>query len=252
MDPEKTKIYTAVLIASIILAVVLGYFIASLIRYQRRFVSATKKNVLAELSVLEKDRIRIAADLHDELFPVLTAIKFQVDSVDALREDDTLALQTAKAQIDQLSARMREIANDLMPASLTRKGLAEALQEFFKIMGKAYNLRIAFTHHISSEIPEDKRINCYRIIQEITHNTAKHAKASTLLVRLHQQGNTMEVLCEDNGVGFDYDKAIAASTGLGLRNIRSRAMMISDNFTVYSMPGKGTQYRFDIHLNATG
>lgn len=251
MDPEKTKILTAVLIASFILAVVLGYFIASLIRYQRRFILATKKNVLAELSVLEKDRIRIAADLHDELFPVLTAIKFQVDSVDAPNSEDAATLSAAREQLDQLSVRMREITKDLMPATLTRKGLIQGLQEFFTLIQKAYGIRIAFTHDISPEIPEDKRINCYRIIQEITHNTVKHARASTLLVRLRQEGNTLEVLCEDNGTGFDYEKAIAATTGLGLRNIRSRAMIISDNFTVYSVPGKGTQYRFDIPLNAT-
>lgn len=251
MDPEKTKIFTAVLTASIILAIVIGYFIASLIRYQRRFVSATKKNVLAELSVLEKDRIRIAADLHDELFPVLTAIKFQVESVAASNGEDAATLTGARDQLDRLSVRMREITKDLMPATLTRKGLIQGLQEFFSLIQKAYGIRIAFTHDITSEIPEDKRINCYRIIQEITQNTVKHARASTYLVRLQQDGNILRVLCEDNGQGFDYDRLLAEGSGLGLRNIRSRAMIISDNFTVHSVPGKGTQYRFDIPLNAT-
>lgn len=249
MDPQQTKIYTAVIIACIIVGIIITFFVISLVQHQRRYIRVSRKNILAELSVLEKDRMRVAADLHDELSPILTAVKFQVDSIETINAEDKQTLVTTKEQLDNLASRLREISKDLMPASLTRKGLVPALEEYFRLTGKAHGIRIAFTHNITTELPEDKRINCYRIIQEITHNTVKHAKANTLLVQLTEKNNVLHVHCEDNGTGFHYDKTVQEESGLGLRNIRSRADIISENFNVVSIIGKGTQYNFDIPLN---
>lgn len=248
MHSQEKQIYTAIIVSFIIIAIIVGYFIISLIRHQRRIVAANKRNFLAELTLLEKDRMRIAADLHDELCPVLTAVKFQVDSIDAVDEYDKQAIATSKQQIDFLSRRLRGISHDLMPATLTRKDLVTALQEYFNLIGNASGLKICFTHQLTSELPQDISINCYRIIQEITHNALKHAKATELLIRLNEKNNKLEVLCEDNGVGFNYNELIAKGTGLGLRNIKGRVDMISNNFNVFSVLGKGTQFTFDIPL----
>jgi two-component system, NarL family, sensor kinase len=252
MDPAQTKIYIAVLTACIIIGIIIAYFIISLIRHQRRYVQATRRNVLAEISLLEQDRMRIAADLHDELAPVLSAVKFQIDSVDTADATDQEVLNTSKSQVDFLAVRLREIAKDLMPAALSKKGLSVALNEFFDGIRKGSRLNIIFKYEVLTEIPADQRINLYRIIQEITHNTIKHANATSFLVQIIQTNNIINVLCEDNGRGFNYNKLSGENTGLGLRNIKGRADIIGSNFSVKSVIGKGTQYTFDIPLKEHG
>jgi signal transduction histidine kinase len=251
MDPQQTKLYTAVLIACGIIGLIIAYFIISLIRHQRRYVQLTRRNVLAELSLIEKDRMRVAADLHDDLAPVLSAVKFQLDSIDSAAPEDLITLKTSKHQIDHLAVRIREIAKDLMPSALTKKDMPTALHEFIAPINKSGILNIILEYKATTVLPEEKRIHLYRIIQEITHNTIKHAKAKTLLLRITQSGNTLKVLCEDNGQGFNYQRASIQQTGLGLNNIKSRVDIIGSNYGVKSVVGKGTQYIFDITLNKT-
>lgn len=248
MDSEKSQILLAGSLAASVLLIVIGYFIWSLIKHQKNYIRISQRNILAELSLLERDRMRVAADLHDELSPLLTAVKFQVDSIQPMDEDDRQTIITSKHQIDMLAQRMREISRDLMPASLTRKGLIAALNDYFSMIRKGNGMKIIFRHETSVELPEEKRINCYRIIQEITHNTIKHAAATEYLVQLTEEKGVLKLVCEDNGRGFDYESTLASAAGMGLRNITSRAALITSDFRVTSIKGRGTQYTFDIPL----
>src|SRR5688500_15662821 len=109
MDPYQTKIYTAVLITSVVLGVIIGYFIISMIRQQRRTLQLQRMNILAEINAIEKERTRMAQDLHDELGPTLTVIKFEVDSAEAKSEEDRELLQKASGQLNDAVAKIREI-----------------------------------------------------------------------------------------------------------------------------------------------
>ena len=249
MDPQEAKFYSAVILASCIIGALIVLFVYSFIRQQRRYLATTRKNILTELTLLEKDRMRIAADLHDELSPVLSAVKFQVISIEPVDPADQEIIETTKKQIDETIQRLRGISKDLMPPALTRNGLVPALQDFFQIITRAHGLPIIFECDANVEIVEDKRINIYRIIQEITHNTVKHSNASKLLVNFKEKGNSLKIVCEDNGRGFDYKKKLSEEGGLGLRNIRGRATLVSNNFQINSVHGKGTQYTLDIPLN---
>jgi signal transduction histidine kinase len=248
MDPRETKIYTAVVIASILVGIIISYFIISLVRHQRHIVMVSRRNILRETALLDQDRMRVAADLHDEISPVLSAIKFQIDSIETTDADDQDVIDTSKSQLDFLSARLREIAKDLMPVSLTKKGLQATLQEYFEQLKKSAVLNIIFEYDVTASIGDVVLLNVYRIIQEMAHNSVKHSEADTLLVQILQTNDRVKVLCEDNGKGFNYNKKVAEADGLGLNNIRDRAELIGTNFNVHSAIGKGTQYTFDIPL----
>ena len=76
MDARETKIYIAIIITAVVLGLIILYFALSIVRQQRRNISLQKALILAEIATLEKERSRIAADLHDDLGPVLSVIKF--------------------------------------------------------------------------------------------------------------------------------------------------------------------------------
>src|SRR6476659_4079997 len=121
MDPRATTIFTAILITSIILGAVILFFFISIIRQQRRNNALYQSKILAAITTLENERKRTAADLHDELGPILSAVKFQISSFELSDEDDKINLEKANKNIDNIISRMRGIANDLMPNTLLRK-----------------------------------------------------------------------------------------------------------------------------------
>lgn len=248
MDAQETSIYTAVLITSLVLGIIITYFVISIIRQQRRTVDLYKKSIYTEINTLEKERSRMAADLHDEVGPVLSAVKLRINSLDIHNEVDEEEIQKTNEQIDTLLRRMREISFDLMPSSLLRKGLPAALNEFIDYCGKTSVLTIKF-RHTDLELRQTQAINLYRIVQEIIHNTIKHAEATELLIELRTEKDMAVLSTKDDGKGFNYEVRSKEATGLGLQNLLRRTEIIGGKMYIESKKGKGTTYIFEVPLN---
>jgi len=249
MGTPETKIFTAILITCFVLGAVFLFFFISIIRQQRRINALYKSKILAEITTLENERKRTAADLHDELGPILSAVKFQIASFELKDEDDLENLKKANRNIDDIISRMRGIANDLMPNTLLRKGLVPAMKTSIEEMNNSNNLGIEFSAATLPELPENTAINLYRILQEVIHNTVKHAKASRLKIELKYYDAQLVILTEDNGIGFDYTGKSKEAAGLGLRNLLSRTEILGGSMYVESKPDKGTRFTFEIPLN---
>jgi signal transduction histidine kinase len=247
MDAKETTFYTTVLIVCIVLGIIITYFIISIIRQQRRSVRLYKQSIYTEITTLERERARMAADLHDEVGPILSAVKLRLNSLDIHNEIDVQEVKTTNEQIDGLLRRMREISFDLMPTSLIRKGLPAALNEFIEYCNKNNKLNIRFQYE-SVSLSQQQAINLYRIIQEIIHNTIKHAKASEILIELRKDKDTIVLATKDNGVGFNYEAKSKESSGQGLRNLLSRTEIIGGKMFFDSGKGKGTTYIFEIPI----
>ena len=248
MDARETSIFSAVLITSIVLGVVLIYFIITIVRHQRRNLRLYKSKILAEITTLEKERARIASDLHDELGPILSAVKFKINSLDIHNDEDQKVLDKSNKHIDEIIRRMREISNDLLPNTLLRKGLIAAIEESIDNFNKDKRIKIIFVHHDMPDILKEKAINIYRIIQEIIHNTVKHAHASELKIELKSTKQNLVILTEDNGKGFDYARQSIENKGLGLRNLLSRTEVLGGDMYIDSKYDKGTKYTFELPL----
>ena len=248
MDAKEARIYIAIIITVIVLMIILIYFAASIVRQQRRNMELQRENILAEILAMEKERARIAADLHDDIGPVLSVVKFQVDSINVTDKEDKEQLAKASEHLDSLIDRMRAIANNLMPSALHRKGLVTAVQEFISKVEDTGGLLIHFTSPENLVLPEEKSINIYRSIQEVVHNCLKHGKAKNLEISFEQKNGQLRILCRDDGTGFDYAKMSRESTGMGLRSLKNRTEIIGGTMVVESKPGKGTAFLFEIPI----
>lgn len=249
MDEKEARFYTAILIVCAVVGVIIAYFIVSIIRQQRRTVRLYKQSLLTEITTLEKERSRMASDLHDEVGPLLSAIKLRIGSLDIHGEEDEEEVRKTETQIDTLIKRMREISFDLMPTSLTRKGLAAALNEFIEYCSKSNVLKISFKY-VDMQLTQAQSINLYRIVQEIIHNTIKHAEALELLIELKKEKNKIVLATKDNGKGFDYEEKSGEAKGLGLQNLLRRSEIIGGKMFFESKKGKGTTYIFEIPTTA--
>jgi two-component system, NarL family, sensor kinase len=247
MDAKEASFYTGVLIVCGVVGVIIIYFIVSIIRQQRRSVRLYKQSLLTEITTLERERSRMASDLHDEVGPILAAVKLRINSLDIHNKTDQEEVEKTNEQIDNLLKRMREISFDLMPTSLTRKGLAAALTEFIEYCSKDSFLEINF-QFTEIQLTQPQAINLYRIIQELIHNTIKHAEASELLIELRQEKNKIILATRDNGKGFSYDEKSNEAKGLGLQNLLRRSEILGGKMFFESKKGKGTTYIFEIPI----
>ncbi|HEY8690432.1 MAG TPA: ATP-binding protein [Chitinophagaceae bacterium] len=244
MDAQETGVYTAAIITAVVVGGIIIYFIISIIRQQRRNLDLHKHNILAEMSAIEKDRTRIAYDLHDELGPVLSSIKLMINIFDLTDPDDKLHIEKINDSIDRALTRIREISYNLMPAVLISAGLITALKEYVNNINSP-GLKINLDSPDTLTLSESKSINIFRIVQEITHNTIKHARANRLDIDFIQEKNKLIVILKDNGIGFE-QKEIVNKGGLGLKSLQSRAQLMNGRMFFESKKGSGTEFIFEI------
>lgn len=248
MHAHQTDLYTALLICCSILMLVFSFFALSIIRQQRRYVSLQRKTILAEITAMENERMRIAKDLHDDMGPFLSYIKFQVQHVEPPHEEDAQQLEDAANRIDIAIDKLREIAANMLPATLIRKGFITALQDLVYNCNQNGKVQLELRQQLHTEPPHDISINLYRVISEVVQNTLKHAGATRMLIDVRETPKQWIITCEDNGKGFDYEHLLSTSAGQGLRNIRSRTELMNGKIFVQSVAQQGTQYIFELPI----
>ena len=248
MHPEEANYYTAITVAAIVLGIITVYFIITMIRHQRRNMSLYRATINAEISTLENERKRIVSDLHDELGPLLSAVKLRINQLDTETPDDKDVVDFANKHLSDMIVKIKEISYNLLPNTLARNGLIHAVEEYIDKLHAAHQLKIRFIYENNFQLSKEKEVNLYRIFQEIIHNTIKHAKAKNLVMELRKQNNILLLSIIDDGIGFNYEDRSKSSTGLGLLNLQSRAEVLNAHFTIESEKDKGTKYFFEIPL----
>ncbi|HUC82469.1 MAG TPA: ATP-binding protein [Flavisolibacter sp.] len=250
MDPQETRTFALILIVCFTLGIIIIYFIVSIIRQQRRTLNIQKSVVLTELTAIERERARIATDLHDDISPVLSVIKFQIDNTVAATTADGQQLQAASQYIDEVLSRVREISSNLMPSSLLRKGLHVAIEEYLRKVEESGLVTINFSYDESLVIPEAYYANIFRIVQEVVYNVLKHAKATSVAVKVSQQKRKLVILVQDNGIGFDYSNTLAKGDGFGLQSLKNRTEAMDGRMVVQSKVAVGSAFLFTIPLKS--
>jgi two-component system NarL family sensor kinase len=200
------------------------------------------------ISVQDQERKRIAADLHDGLGSILSATKLKLSALDEQMETqngEKEKLRQSLELIDEAMAEMKNIAYNIMPATLSRLGLTAALQNLFNRISSKAGLEIDFTTYgFTERLDESTELSIYRIILESINNVVKHARASEVTVQLVKYADHINLTIEDNGNGFD--PLNENSFGNGLNNISSRVRKLNGALDIDSNGGNGTTIVIDI------
>ena len=239
---SKTRTMT-ILIVSLLLGSILLWFSFSQRqkRMQQQLVSIEREQEVRTLESLmegeEKERLRIAKELHDGVNGDLSAIKFKLVS---LLETNNQVINEAVAMIDSSCEQVRSISHNLVPPSLRDFDLLEAVENYCNDMNAVHKPEITFQHVGDAIILEKKQeANVFRIIQELTTNAIKHAEANEILVQLSNVENNLQLTVEDDGKGFDLDQV--KGDGIGMQNIRSRVAYLDAALDIKS-DTKGTSF----------
>eukprot|EP01133_Synstelium_polycarpum_P011129 gene11129-12965_t len=225
LEMEDRVIHT-LLTVSLIIAVIIAFFIISIIRYHRRYIALQKERINAEIIMQESERKRIANDLHDSLGPLLSAVKLNIQSLEVQAGEDQFIVEKAGQHIDEIIESLREISYNLLPNTLNRKGLSDAVEEYLYRISSSQNIKIKFDLKGINLIDKKKEIHLFRIIQEIVHNVIKHSGATEMQIYSQQKTSELNLYLKDNGLGFEPEQVSKVSSGLGLKSIESRCELI--------------------------
>ena len=248
MHPTETKIYIVFLITFLACAVAIGMYIFAIIRNHKRELERKRNYMFNEITILEKERERIAHNIHDTFGPELSMLKFSLDDLKLTDEPGRQAIVELKLRIDQLIADARLLSHNLMPNSLSKYGFVYAVDELCSKMTKK-NLIIQFDCNDEIEIPANIAVHLYRIIEEVIYNTIKHAEASTLKISMSKMIGSFIIIARDNGKGFDQQKEISTGTGLGISGFLYRTELMGGNFSIHSEIGKGVEIKIELPIN---
>jgi signal transduction histidine kinase len=210
---------------------------------ESRVTNLTSQLLLAE----EKERKRIARELHDGLGQSLSAIAFNVRST-LERVGDKVktgfeSLEGIMPIIQQSLEEVRRIGMNLRPALLDDLGLLPTIEWFVRDYQKTYqSIRVEKQTDIEeTQVSDPMKAVIYRILQEAMNNIAKHSKANLVSISLMRKNDDrIELVIGDNGIGFDME---SIKKGLGLGSMRERAELSGGAFGIESVKGKGTVIR---------
>jgi len=233
------RLFYTVVIVSMLIAIVIIFFVVSVIRYHKRYIQLQKERIQAQIMIQEQERKRIANDLHDSLGPMLSTVKLYMHSITVDNDTDKQSLDKASDYIDETIANLREISYNLLPGSLSRNGLVTVVKEFLSRLSGRHAIKIKFEAPNDLAMPQNTELHLFRVIQEIVHNAIKHSGAATLKLRLARQPDGLFLLTEDNGKGFDLYDTSEASKGLGLKSIENRCEMINASLKIVAKKNEG-------------
>ncbi len=222
MDAKENTLFIAVLIIACVLAFIIVYFFIAIFRRQQKSIRLHTKGIADEIAQIERERSRIAADLHDELAPMLSAVKMKINSFELTDEQDKIQVTKTNEHITDIMQRLREISFNLMPDSLLRKGLAPAVKQYIDLLKENSSINFYFSCIDTPSLDEYTAINTYRIIQEIIQNALKHAHATELQLEMKVVKANLLLRVADNGIGFDMEKERAENVGFGLKKFTQK------------------------------
>ncbi len=195
----------------------------------------------------EKERKRIARDLHDGLGPVLSAINHYFQAYLDAREEDKKKIQVRLQQvisgsIDEVS----RISHNISPQVLEYHGLITALDNFIAPLSDNGRIKVNFTSGINERFDSKKELTVYRCITELINNTLKHAEASEVNLDIASKERVLYVQYSDNGKGFDTNRE--QTEGMGLNNIKNRVGTFGGKLMIESTRNKGLKVNIEIPL----
>ncbi|KAA1248129.1 ATP-binding protein [Aquimarina sp. RZ0] len=226
------------------------------IKYQQK-EELQKSNASLIVEAQEEERKRIAKEIHDSIGQMLTALKFNIESI------NTDNIEKTKQKIDGLKQLSKDLIQgirmatfNLTPPELKDYGICIALQKMVQELSKLTGKNVLFENKTNSELRLNSLVetNLYRVTQEAVNNAIKYAKSGYIFVSVQISESVLSIVIDDNGKGFDISKIPSkpknnAEGGMGLFFMKERMNYINGRIFISSVPQKGTRVTLNYTIN---
>jgi signal transduction histidine kinase len=244
--PQQNVLF--VIIGSILfMGGIVLYFIYSRIRLQRDYLKIQQQSERDRIELMDEQAVRIASDFHDEIGPILSGTMYKIGLIDTYSPQDERYQKESIEHIRLVVTKMRNLSYMTLPDSVITKGPLYALEEFYDMFAKDYPIKLVIKIFDCTGLSPECSVHLYRMLQEIIHNTMKHAGDCRLVISGEIVENNLVINTKDNGQGFD-KKTLRGKRGMGLQTIATRAHMIGATLS-FESTYRGTSYKIELPLN---
>ena len=249
---NQGRMQKTILFGSATLAVLIFLFLLYAInqrkkRAQQKLIAVEQRQAMkismALMEGQENERARVARELHDGLGGKLTGIKLTIENCARATNDGRL--QKATQQLTEAVADIRDLSHNLMPPSIRKYGLEEAIKDFIQNLETPGTRIEYYASNLSALVHVNKQLSVFRIIQELVNNAVKHAHASRILLQTTIEDDLLLIDIEDDGIGFD---PLVVERNMGLHNIETRVQFLNGTMRIDSQPGKGTAINIECRV----
>ncbi len=246
MDEKEVAGLVSVLILLVLVVVIIVLFTIfvrrknKLLEEQARTRETFGKELAeSQIEIREEILRNIGWELHDNIGQLMTLAKIQVQSA----QDDPKILDEAAETIGTALNELRTLSKLISPEALKSLTLPQAVEMEIARFNRLNFITSTFeVEGIPKKIDSKKEIILFRILQEFFSNTIKHSKATNLTVEFHYSNNRLQIFAQDNGIGFlDRDNF----SGIGIKNMKSRAQLIHAKLDIASNQNQGTSLRLE-------
>jgi signal transduction histidine kinase len=216
---------------------------AEKVAHQRQVAQAT-------IDGQEKERLEMGKELHDNIGQQLTTIKLFLDLAKTTADEKTLGMvNRALRNISEVINEVRSISRSLVPPTLKDLGFIDSVNDLIDSLRSAQSVTVELDYYEFDEdqLPDNKKLALYRIIQEQLNNIVKYANASYVSIMLRLTAGNILLQIKDDGVGFDLANV---KKGLGVTNIHNRAELFGGKVLVNTSPGKGCEINVSLPHSA--
>lgn len=220
-------------------------------RYENSLKEHEIDSIESMIKGQEQERIKLANDLHDNLGSMLVTLKHNFHNLkerrDIIKIEEDKLFEKTDALIEEAYQKVRTIAHTKNAGVIANEGLVIAVKNIAKKISVPGALQIeVVAFGMEERLENTLEVTIFRMVQEIVTNIVKHSEANHATINLTQHDDSINILIEDNGKGFDYDSS--NKNGMGLTNIQKKIEHINGTFTIDSYKNKGTTIIIDIPL----
>jgi signal transduction histidine kinase len=221
------------------------FFVYTILRHQKRIQQKQREIFVSVIQAQEYEKERIARDLHDQVGPLLSNIKFNIGLFDDISNLEQFKKDNSKL-IDIAIDNIRTASYDLLPKVLYEFGLVDALEDSCDLVSRGTNIHVQFSYQDVSNkslvLTKQFELTIYRVVMEILNNSIKYSKATSVDVKILKGDECYEVHVSDNGIGFNMNDGIPQKKlGMGIKNIYSRVEVFEGSCELISNES-GTKY----------
>ncbi|WP_203258338.1 tetratricopeptide repeat-containing sensor histidine kinase [Hyunsoonleella ulvae] len=217
----------------------------------QRLATVLKEQELVSIDAMiegqEKERQRIANDLHDDLGGLMATVKLHFN---ALKDKQTPELfDKTTTLLDDAYQKIRSIAHVKNSGVIAKQGLLVAVKNMADKISMANTISVEVTHHgLENRLENSLELTIFRIIQELITNVIKHAEATEATIHLTNHDDVLNIMIEDNGVGFNPKQVTKSHKGMGISSIDKRVEHLNGKMTIESEKSIGTTIIIDIPI----
>jgi len=248
---EETSVFTAAIIGTFFLVFSISGFLVWLVFFFQKKVYTNlykeeinhqKELIKISIDSQEKERERVAYELHDEISSVLAAAKMQISFLPEIWDNKNLIQSTileSKKLLDISLNKINNLSQKLSPVFLTSFGLEDSLKTFFETIQDLIQVKLFY--QISEKIPHEHKLALYKIILELAHDTLLYAQAYHISIHIRTENNRIILEYMDDGLGWSYQER---AKGTSFKKVESRVCAFEGDIRILDI------YR-NFHLEIT-